>query len=1276
MQEQFVYSQKNNFSGGELTPTIEGRTELALYQNGVKKLINFMLLPSGGIMRRHGTQFVYLFSDNVPRKMAAVMFSRKLSYLLVFESHKLHTNCLFFVGGELFLTSKIIKDDGQDFHFRPKDFSYVVFQGIAYISFGTKRPIFKFSVDLEIVEQFYNHIDNQAKQRQEQYGERAEIASSSSMEKAGNFPDKNKMFIIEPLKCQVNYFTAGQSSDTSVSASGGNINKKQMPFNEVIYGAEVDKINDELKAIHQRAVAQKPAGQAGNSSSSGSVYEARSQKIYCSSVIAFENRLWCFGVNDNIHSIWASYKGDFADFRMAYKTLLEARNPLTAFSATFSSATFDNVLWSIPFASELLLGTSDGIYLVKEGDRGKGEFIKIHKEIDLPVAPLKPVILGKTIFFVEGNGCKINSLYYSQEKGGFQISDITAYAEHIFVGGIRQIIGSNSPFSMIFAVLKNGSFATFSYSHDLKIMGWSQHWLGGNGEVLNITPIYADNEDRLYFHVRRNDDTGISAKEYLEVLQTRYFSAKNFDRHKVVYADCHVNIQQPSENATDHSIMQVIKDDTAYEFRGGITKLEHIVQAQAETILRLRLGNDNLGSKDNSNNNNSAFVNSFRYKNKTIADYGEYHEAIESFLKNYYRHYQPKIMEILGISFAYYRIFSYIYAEFENLFCGAQEGLAKIEQLFYDGERLGGDLIKAISGEELNQTNKQNMVGGGSPGVQNWEIPIILRDGGLMEYIPNGAFSFHPTICSKIKNLNLDLIRITAGIVKEIIASTKKTVNQQFEISKELQELRLAASYINKRMLLYYTNQDNNNCQELLVNIKMFFEKKSIDFYTELLNIAHPTLTKYLFSEQVSTLINRQIADFNQTTGKEQIAAKLPDITKQLMEKLRQIDNSNRIDQLVSFKRRDEIVEVIREIMLDKFSAEESREYILSSAFKKVIENVIDEVVDKMINETSKEVKAEIEGQKAKEPEEDKDDKREERAEESVALIVARQMQELRESLANFHRNLIEYCQLIMPHSHPSLLKSILEDEKSIKLEKYLLLSKKYFPVFKKLFPDIGAYELNVIARNCLPSFQQLTVTGILPIFQKIIVAIIGDEELHDLRIIDNERIKLKHPVRYLSIGFPYSSVLQTFPLIFPDEVEHAPKKDAELGLKLFDSKGGYIEEELDNGAIERQHINSKYLDSDALVRFVNDKKYLTTARGAMTQGNRSNTATAVGTSTVITKGVCDLLATPYQSGWVNFIMQGQIKTDIDITFKVDKPYPVSILKIFAKAKILPNYKG
>ncbi|WP_341762728.1 hypothetical protein [Candidatus Tisiphia endosymbiont of Melanophora roralis] len=1196
-QEQFVYSQKNNFSGGELTPTIEGRTELALYQNGVKKLINFMLLPSGGIMRRHGTQFVHLFTDNVPKKMAAVMFSRKLSYLLVFESHQLETRCLFFVGGELLLTSKVIQDEGQNFHFRPKDFSYVVFQGIAYISFGDKRPIFKFSIDPEIVEQFYQHIEEQARKRQVEYGERAEIASSSSYEL---FPNKDKMFIIEALKCHVNYFSTGRSDQRERLI--------QKPFNEVIYGAEVDKINDELKAIHQRAASQS-AGQSN-------IYQANKEKLYCTSVVTFENRLWCFGVNKNIHSIWASYKGDFSDFRMAYRTLLEARNPLTAFSATFSSSTFDNVLWSVPFADELLLGTSDGIYLVKEGDRAKGEFVKIHKEIELPISPLKPVVIGKTIFFVEGNGCKINSLYYSQEKGGFQISDITAYAEHIFAGGIRQIVGCNSPFSMVVAVLKNGSFASFIYSHDLKIMGWSQHWLGGNGQVLGITPIYAESSDMLYLHVRRSDDTGRSSKEYLEVLQTRYFSANNFVMDKAVYADCHVNIQQPGENAAYRSIIQALKDDSAYEFRGDITKLEHIVQAQAETILRLKLDN---------------VSDCFKYKNRLVANYDEHRAEIENFLQKYYQNYLPKIMNILAVSFAYHRIFSRIYAELDNLFLNNPESFVTIEQLLYDGERLGGDIIEAV--ELLNEI----------------DVPAILRDGGLMEYLPNSAFSFRPTICVQIKKLNTELIRFIAGTVQDIMATAKQNIDLQFEISREIQEMRLAVSHLNKKILLYYAEQDSGKKSGLLVNLQKFFAKTRMDFYRELLNIAHPELTQYIFGEQTKQLIDQQIIGFNQHTSKQQINDKLSSITNQLIDKLQQIHSDNKINELSNSKRREEIVECLRSIILDKPLSKDVREYILSDIFSQTIDGIVDEVLNRIAPIMGRDRKSSLSSSRAS-------IYSEEGYTEALASRIFEQMQELKEGLAYLQRNIIEYCQLIMPSFHPALLKDILEDEKSIKLEKYLLLSKRYFPVFKKLFPDIGAYELSSIARNCLPSFQQINIATILPIFQKIAVSIIGDEELHDLRIIDNELIKLKHPVRHLSVGFPYSSILQTFPLIFPDEVEHAPKKDAELGLKVFNSKGGYIEERLDNGQIDRQHINSRYVDSDALIRLVNDKKYLTTSTA--------------------TKEVCDLFATPYQSGWVNFIMHGEIKTDIDVTFKVDKPYPVSILKIYAKAKILPNYKG
>jgi hypothetical protein len=83
-----------------------------------------------------------------------------------------------------------------------------------------------------------------------------------------------------------------------------------------------------------------------------------------------------------------------------------------------------------------------------------------------------------------------------------------------------------------------------------------------------------------------------------------------------------------------------------------------------------------------------------------------------------------------------------------------------------------------------------------------------------------------------------------------------------------------------------------------------------------------------------------------------------------------------------------------------------------------------------------------------------------------------------------------------------------------------------------------------------------------------------------------------------------------------------------------------------------KQHLNSRFVDSDDLIRFSNGKGYL-------------------GVNNAL-----NLLTTPYKSGWVNFILQEQIKQDVDFTFVVDKPYPATILKIYAKAKILPSYKG
>ena len=67
----WVYGAKSSFAAGELTPTIEGRADLPLYQNGGKKIINWMILPSGGLTRRPGTEFIWGVQGGADARLAS-----------------------------------------------------------------------------------------------------------------------------------------------------------------------------------------------------------------------------------------------------------------------------------------------------------------------------------------------------------------------------------------------------------------------------------------------------------------------------------------------------------------------------------------------------------------------------------------------------------------------------------------------------------------------------------------------------------------------------------------------------------------------------------------------------------------------------------------------------------------------------------------------------------------------------------------------------------------------------------------------------------------------------------------------------------------------------------------------------------------------------------------------------------------------------------------------------------------------------------------------------
>jgi hypothetical protein len=146
------------------------------------------------------------------------------------------------------------------------------------------------------------------------------------------------------------------------------------------------------------------------------------------------------------------------------------------------------------------------------------------------------------------------------------------------------------------------------------------------------------------------------------------------------------------------------------------------------------------------------------------------------------------------------------------------------------------------------------------------------------------------------------------------------------------------------------------------------------------------------------------------------------------------------------------------------------------------------------------------------------------------------------------------------------------------------------------------------------------------------------------------DQIKLTKPIKAFSMGFNYASVLKLFPLAFNEEVDAVPKRNVSLGLKVYNTKDGWVDERQEDGSLITHSLRSSILPHNHFNYHIADSGYLV-------------------------REVAAILAPPYQSGWLDIPMKEAIKRDICVTITVNTPAPFTLLKVSAKAQLLENYK-
>jgi hypothetical protein len=75
----------NSFISGELTPELDGRTDLKAYNTGCSSIRNMKVLPTGGVTKRSGTYYISETKDSTkPVKLIPFEYSTTQAYVLEF----------------------------------------------------------------------------------------------------------------------------------------------------------------------------------------------------------------------------------------------------------------------------------------------------------------------------------------------------------------------------------------------------------------------------------------------------------------------------------------------------------------------------------------------------------------------------------------------------------------------------------------------------------------------------------------------------------------------------------------------------------------------------------------------------------------------------------------------------------------------------------------------------------------------------------------------------------------------------------------------------------------------------------------------------------------------------------------------------------------------------------------------------------------------------------------------------------------------------------------
>ncbi len=576
-----------NFTAGELSPRMRGRTDMAKYSNGCETLLNMVVMPQGGVTRRPGTRYVAPNNDQAhPPRLAPFVFSTQQAYVVEFSDHvaRFFANDGLVLNGGVPATCATVWGwaDLPQLHWtQSADTMYLVhpLYPPQYLTRTAAATFFSFPIVFR--DGPYLSLN----------------ATATTLTPSGT---SGVITITASAIAGINNNTGFQPTDIGrfvrikVSALWGWA---------IITGVTSTTL---VTATVQQAV---PGGANGvldgtTATLAWALGKWSGTTGYPYTVAFWQNRLVLAGCNNQPNSIDCSVTGDFTNFApSAADSSVVATNAL---SWIISDDQVNAVRWVIPAgsaqAAQLGIGTSGGENILQAQTTGAAltpTNVQAYRETSFGcAAQVQPLRVAKSVLFVSRAARKLHEWTFSWQVNGYLGPDLTVMAEHLTRAGVVDQVWQQWPHGVVWQWLADGSLIGLTYLRDQDVVGWHRHILGGQyfggppkveGGAVIPSPSGA-RYDELWLAVVRTIN-GVVTRT-IEVM-TPYFEGAPADQ--AVFLDCSVTspLTTPAAAAIVSGLVNSALIDGAPAFTGAgtlVTSPGVLSPANVGNVLRINGG--------------------------------------------------------------------------------------------------------------------------------------------------------------------------------------------------------------------------------------------------------------------------------------------------------------------------------------------------------------------------------------------------------------------------------------------------------------------------------------------------------------------------------------------------------------------------------------------------------------------------------------------------------------------------------------------------------------